>query len=274
MFAFAANSLLCRLALQHSGIDPASFATLRLVAGALMLAAIIRLKPGAAAPVRADWLAAAMLWAYAACFAFAYVTLTAGTGALILFGAVQLTMFSAGLYAGERFAPVAWVGLALALAGFVWLVSPGIEAPAPLGAALMAFAGIAWGIYSLRGRKVPDPLAATAGNFLRAAPMAIGLSALLVSQVDVKASGAVLAVASGAVTSGIGYVVWYAALRGLSAMRAATVQLAVPPVAAFGGVLFLSEAITLRLGGATLAILGGVALVLMTRSRRLPTPRA
>ena len=270
MLAFAANSLLCRLALQQGSIDPASFGSVRLVSGAVMLALIVRLKSGRAPAATADWLAATMLFAYVAFFSFAYLTLSAGTGALLLFGAVQVTMFSAGLRAGEAFRPLAWSGLALAIAGLVYLVSPGLAAPAPLGATLMIAAGIAWGIYSLRGKRPGDPLAATAGNFLRAAPMALALSALLARDAHASTAGLALAVASGAVTSGIGYVIWYAALVGLSAMRAATVQLSVPPIAAFGGVLLLAEPVSLRLMLASAAILGGIAIVLTSRARAVP----
>ena len=269
MLAFAANSLLCRLALHQGLIDPASFGSIRLVAGAITLAVIVRLRSDRFAPGHADWLAAAMLFAYVAFFSFAYLTLPAGTGALILFGAVQVTMFSVGLRSGEMFRPIAWVGLALAVAGLVYLVSPGVAAPAPLGAAMMAIAGAAWGVYSLRGRGVTDPLAATASNFVRAAPLALVLSLLLATNAHVDAAGVGLAVASGAVTSGIGYVIWYAALSRLSAMRAATVQLSVPLIAAFGGVVLLSEAITPRLLAASAAILGGIALVLATRSQNV-----
>lgn len=273
MLAFAANSLLCRLALQQELIDPASFASTRLVAGAITLAAIVRLRSDRSAPGRADWLAAAMLFGYVAFFSFAYLTLPAGTGALILFGAVQVTMFSVGLRSGEMFRPVAWLGLALAVAGLIYLVLPGVAAPAPLGAAMMAIAGVAWGVYSLRGRGVTDPLAATAGNFVRAAPLALVLSLLLATHAHANAAGVALAIASGAVTSGIGYVIWYAALSRLSAIRAATVQLSVPLIAAFGGVVLLSEAITPRLLAASVAILGGIALVLATRSQNLRSQR-
>jgi drug/metabolite transporter (DMT)-like permease len=190
---------------------------------------------------------------------------------LILFGAVQLTMFIAGLRSGEMFGAIAWLGLALAVAGLVYLVSPGVAAPPPLGAALMAIAGLAWGVYSLRGRGVLDPLAATAGNFARAAPLALVLSLLSITNVYADAAGIALAIASGALTSGIGYVIWYAALSKLSAMRAATAQLSVPLIAAFGGVAFLSEAITPRLAAASVAILGGIALVLASRSQK-PRP--
>lgn len=268
MLAFAANSLLCRLALQRRGIDPASFSSIRLVSGALTLAVIVRVRPGQPSQGRTDWLAAAMLFAYVALFSFAYLSLSAGTGALILFGAVQLTMFSVGLRAGEHFGAVAWTGLVLAVAGLVYLVSPGVAAPPLLGAASMAIAGVAWGVYSLRGRGVADPLAATASNFARAAPMALLLSLLFAARAQADPGGVALAIASGALTSGIGYVIWYAALPGLSAMRAATVQLSVPPIAAFGGVLFLAESITPRLAVASAAILGGIALVLTSRLRK------
>ncbi len=266
MLAFAANSLLCRLALQQGSIDPASFASLRLVSGAVVLFAIVRLQSGPPAPRHADGVAALMLFVYVAFFSFAYVTLSAGTGALILFGAVQLTMLGAGLRAGERFALTAWVGLSLAVIGLVYLLSSGVTAPPLQGAALMTVAGIAWGVYSLRGRKVANPLAATAGNFVRAAPLALGLNLLFVSQAHGNTAGIALAVASGALTSGVGYVVWYAALPRLTAMRAAAVQLSVPMLAALGGVVLLSEALTPRLLVASVAILGGIALVLVARA--------
>jgi drug/metabolite transporter (DMT)-like permease len=267
MLAFAANSLLCRLALQQEAIDAASFGSIRLVSGAITLALIVKLRSRPPPAERTDWLAAAMLFAYVAFFSFAYLSLSAGTGALILFGAVQLTMLGVGLRSGEMFGPVAWSGFVLAVAGLVYLMSPGVTAPPPLGAALMAVAGVAWGVYSLRGRGVADPLAATARNFVRAAPLALLLSLALASRAHANAAGIALAVASGAITSGIGYVIWYAALPGLSAMRAATVQLSVPLIAAFGGALFLSEAITPRLALASVAILGGIALVLMGKAR-------
>src|SRR5690606_10552116 len=267
MIAFAANSLLCRVALEQPRIDPASFGSIRLASGALVLAVIVRLRADRDRPAPPDWLAAAMLFAYVALFSFAYLSLPAGTGALILFGAVQLTMLGAGLRAGERFAPAAWAGLAAAIAGLVYLVSPGVSAPAPLGATSMALAGAAWGVYSLRGRGIADPLAATASNFARAVPLALALSVLTAGAVHADGPGVVLAVASGALSSGIGYVIWYAALRGLTAMRAATVQLSVPPIAAIGGALMLAEPLTPRLMLASAAIIGGIAVVLATRAR-------
>ena len=267
MLAFAANSLLCRLALAQPRIDPGSFGSIRLVSGALVLALIVRMRAGSDAAPRGDWLAATMLFAYVALFSFAYLSLSAGTGALILFGAVQLTMLGAGLRAGERFAPAAWAGLAAAIAGLVYLVSPGVSAPAPLGATSMALAGAAWGVYSLRGRGIVSALAATASNFARAVPLALALSVLTAGAAHADGPGVALAVASGALSSGIGYVIWYAALRGLTAMRAATVQLSVPPIAAIGGALMLAEPLTPRLMLASAAILGGIAVVLATRAR-------
>ena len=270
MLAFAANSILCRLALQQEAIDPASFGTIRLVSGAIALGVIVRLRSGRRSSSHVDWFAAAMLFVYVVFFSFAYLSLSAGTGALILFGAVQLTMLGWGLWSGERFTPVAWFGLFLAVAGLGYLVSPGIAAPRFLGAVLMAVAGLAWGIYSLRGRGVADPLTATAGNFARAAPFALMLSVFFAFKAHADAAGIGLAIASGALTSGIGYVIWYAALSRLSAMRAATVQLSVPLIAAFGGVAFLSESLTLRLVVASAAILGGIALVLACKVPKRP----
>ena len=266
MLAFAANSLLCRLALARGGIDPASFGAIRVVAGALALALIVRWRAGARPKPGGDWISAAMLFAYVGFFSFAYVSLPAGTGALILFGAVQLTMFGSALRTGERFTLPAWCGLGLAAAGLVYLVLPGVSAPPLMGAVLMALAGAAWGVYSLRGRTALDPLSATAGNFLRAAPLALMLWLPFADVAHADAAGIGLAVVSGALTSGVGYALWYTALRELTAMRAATVQLSVPLITAFGAVLFLGEPVTLRLVLASVAILGGIALVLARRA--------
>jgi drug/metabolite transporter (DMT)-like permease len=265
MLAFAANSLLCRLALQQDRIDPAAFGAVRLAAGALVLACVVRMgrrQPGE----DGGWRSAALLFAYVALFSFAYVSLAAGTGALILFGAVQLTMLGAGLLRGERFAPAGWLGLALAMAGLAVLLLPGAAAPSFGGAVLMAGAGVAWGGYSLRGRGIADPLGATASGFLRAAPLGIALALAFAPRLHADARGVGLALASGALTSGLGYVVWYAALRRLTALRAAAVQLSVPLAAALGGVLLLGEAFSLGLGVAALAILGGIGLVLGSRA--------
>ena len=272
MLAFAANSLLCRLALRGLHIDALSFGCVRLLAGAITLALVLHWRAAPATPAKLakpDQWAAAMLFGYVTFFSYAYLSLSAGSGALILFGAVQLTMIGAGLRAGERFSPVAWAGVLAATAGLAWLVAPGVQAPPLVGALAMALAGVAWGVYSLRGRGVADALAATSRSFNRATLWALGLGAVLAvvqpGQTHADMAGVALAVGSGAVASGLGYVVWYAALRGLAAMQAASVQLSVPLLAALGGVLLLDEAITLRLAFATPVILGGIALALVTR---------
>ena len=264
MIAFAANSVLCRLALQQTAIDPASFTVIRLVSGAVMLAILLQargLVPGRAG----NWSSALALFAYAAAFSFAYVSLPTGVGALLLFAAVQATMIIAGLTHGERFAGRQWTGLLIAFGGLVYLLLPGLSAPPLLGSVLMIGAGVAWGLYSLRGRGTRDALAATGGNFLRTVPMALALGVLGSGDVRVDLTGAFYAVLSGAVASGAGYAVWYSALRGLKATSAATVQLSVPVIAALGGVVLLGEALTLRLVLSSVAILGGVALVLLRR---------
>jgi drug/metabolite transporter (DMT)-like permease len=266
MVAFAANSLLCRLALGAGEIDAASFTTIRVVAGALTLVLISLAQRRPPSRRNGDWRSAAALFAYMIFFSFAYVSLGAAAGALILFGAVQLTMFAFALSTGERFPVFAWLGLAIAATGLVYLVSPGLTAPDPIGAMLMAIAGVAWGAYSLRGRGASDPLAATTMNFVYCAPLVVLVSLFSLSQVHLSAVGVTYAIASGALASGCGYVIWYAALRGLSAGRAATVQLSVPVIAAIGAVILLSENITLRLVLASLATLGGVAIVLAQRA--------
>jgi drug/metabolite transporter (DMT)-like permease len=271
--AFAANSVLCRLALEGGGIDAASFSTLRLASGAATLVLVAGLTRGFSPRGRGgSWLSGALLFLYAVPFSFAYLSLGAGTGALILFGAVQATMIVAALRSGERPRPLEWLGLASAIAGLVYLVSPGLAAPSPGGSALMALAGAAWGLYSLRGRGSVDPVSATTDNFLRSLPFALLVSLLLLSRLEISPMGTWLAMASGAVTSGLGYVIWYAALRGLSATQAATVQLAVPMLAALGGVLLLSERVSLRLVLGGVLILGGVGLALAGR-RRAPRER-
>jgi drug/metabolite transporter (DMT)-like permease len=209
-----------------------------------------------------SWPMAAMLFAYAAFFSFAYRDLTAATGALLLFGAVQLTMMGWGLWKGERLAGLRLVGLTIAIGGLVVLLLPGLAAPPPLAAILMLAAGIAWGVYSLLGRGAGDPVAATGGNFLRSVAFAavLGLAAIGHESIDYR--GVFYAVLSGAVTSGLGYVLWYAALPALSATSAATIQLSVPAIAAVGGAVLLAEPITARLLLASAAILGGIALTI------------
>ncbi len=267
MLAFAANSLFCRLALGAGEIDAASFTAIRLGSGAVALALICtRRGQGREVLVRPRLMPVLALFGYAAAFSFAYRDLTAGTGALLLFGAVQATMIGTGLLRGERPGAAEWLGLAVALAGLGWLVAPGVSAPPPLGAGLMVAAGIAWGIYSLGGRTQDrPPVAVTAGNFLGAAPL--GLLLLAGASLHVTPTGVIWAVLSGALSSGVGYAVWYFVLPRLTATRAATVQLTVPVIAALGGVAFLGEAISTRLVGASLLVLGGVGLAIAGRRR-------
>lgn len=273
MLAFAGNSLLCRVALKSTGIDAASFTSIRILSGALVLWAIVRMR-GSLQGAEGSWPSAFWLFAYAAGFSFAYVTLPAATGALLLFGAVQATMIGYGLWKGERLGAIQVAGMLAAFAGLAGLLLPGASAPPAMGAALMLFAGISWGIYSLRGRGAGDPTRVTAGNFLRAVPFAVLVSLALSSRVSVDASGALYAMASGALASGVGYAIWYTAVRELRATSAATVQLSVPVIAALGGVAFLGEPITLRLALSSVAILGGVAMVTLAGGARAVTPSA
>ena len=268
LVAFAMNSVLCRLALGQSAIDAASFSTIRLSSGAvaLLLITLVVKRGIVSGTTRGSWASAALLFVYAVAFSLAYINLTAGTGALILFGSVQATMILAALVSGERPRLLEWLGLALALAGLIYLVLPGLKAPPLSSSALMAVAGVAWGFYSLRGRGVKEPLALTTGNFVRAVPLAVAVSLVMLNGLHASSKGVLFAVLSGALASGVGYVIWYSALRGLTATRAATVQLAVPLLAAVGGVALLAEEITLRLLLAAIMILGGVGIALASRS--------
>jgi len=266
MLALAANPLLCRMALGAGHIDAASFTGIRVIAGAAMLKLLVTWtrRGGDRKPV--DWRAVVTLFGYMIFFSFAYLSISVGTGALILFGAVLLTMFTVALQSGERFSSLSWAGLAMAIAGLVYLVSPGVTAPEPVGAALMAVAGVAWGMYSLLGRGEADPLGTTADNFLYAVPLAVAVNVFFWSDVHTSWYGVTLAILSGAIASGLGYVLWYAVLAGMPATRAATAQLSVPVIAALGGVVLLSEPVTLRLIVASVATLGGIALVLLQRA--------
>lgn len=264
MMAFAGNSLLCRLALRETAIDAATFTLVRIVSGAAVLGLIVSLQSGSLRKA-GSWLSASMLFAYAGAFSFAYLSLPAGTGALLLFGAVQATMIFWALRSGERLAGRQRFGLPVALAGLVALVFPGLSAPPPGGSILMLTAGVAWGIYSLRGKNAGEPVRATAGNFARAVPLAAILSLASLPWMKLDRAGLVYAVLSGAIASGIGYVIWYTVLPDLKQASAASVQLMVPVLAAAGGVLFLGEAITLRLVLASVAVLGGIGLVVWER---------
>lgn len=264
MIAFAGNSLLCRVALKETGIDAASFTTIRLVSGALALWLIVRLRSGGRSG-HGNWPSAVALFAYAAGFSYAYLSLTAATGALLLFGAVQATMIGQGIRSGERLRKAQLAGLAMALGGMAGLLLPGVSAPPLAGALLMLGAGVAWGVYSLRGKAGGDPTRVTAGNFLRAAPIAVALSLATLDAASLDGPGMGYAIASGALASGVGYAIWYMALPALKSTHAATVQLSVPAIAAVGGVVFLDEALSLRLVLASAAILGGIALVILEK---------
>lgn len=264
MIAFAGNSLLCRAALKHTTIDAASFTTIRLVSGAMMLWLVVRIRSGTPAG-KGNWLSALALFVYAAFLSYSYDSLSAATGAILLFGAVQATMIGHGVWTGERLLKLQLLGLVIALAGLVGLLLPGLSAPPMFGSMLMLSSGVAWGVYSLRGRGAGDPTRVTAGNFLRAVPIAAALSVLMVDRTSLDSAGIWYAVASGALTSGIGYSIWYTALPALKAAKAATVQLSVPVIAALGGIIFLGEPLTLRLVLSSVAILGGIALVILEK---------
>ncbi len=264
MIAFASNSLLCRIALKYTGIDAASFTTIRLTSGAIMLWLVVKMRRGAQTG-GGNWLSALALFAYAAGFSFAYMSLPAATGALLLFGAVQVTMIGYGVWSGERLRRPQLVGLMLAFGGLVGLLLPGLSAPPLFGSILMLGAGAAWGIYSLRGRGAGDPIKVTAGNFMRAVPMAAAMSLLMLDRTSMNNMGFWYAIASGALASGIGYAIWYTALPGLKATHAATVQLSVPVIAALGAIVFLGEPISIRLVLTSMAILGGIALVILEK---------
>lgn len=267
MVFFAANSLLCRMALTQTVIDPASFTLVRIVSGALALWLIIHFR-GAALRRHGNWVSAGSLFLYCASFSLAYLALTAGTGALILFGTVQITMISHGLWSGERPSVRQIVGLTVAFGGLCWLVLPGLSAPPLRGSLLMMVAGIAWGVYSILGKGSADPTLATAGNFLRAVPFAVGFGFLAFPWLSLDAAGILYGVTSGVITSGLGYAVWYTALGGLSSTQAATAQLTVPAIAAGGGAMILAEPITWHLIVSSVAILGGAAVVILDRRRQ------
>ena len=264
LLAFAGNSILCRLALRATNIDPATFTSVRLLSGALVLWVLVstfrRNVRG-----KGNWGSALALLAYAAALSYAYIDLPTGLGALLLFAAVQVTMIGHALTHGERLQVVQWLGFGLAIAGLVGLLLPGLTAPPLIGSVLMLASGVAWGVYSLRGKGAGDPTRVTAGNFMRAVPIALLLSLLTLGQMQWDATGVLYAVISGGITSGLGYSLWYMVLPHLRSTTAASLQLSVPVIASLGGVLFVGEALTLRLVLAAIAILGGIALVIRGR---------
>ena len=265
MLGFAGNSLLCRVALKNGALDAATFTSVRLLAGALVLWLLVSVSARRRRP-EGNWLSALALFAYAAAFSFAYVQLDTASGALLLFGAVQVGMLLAAWRRGERLGRVQTAGLVVVVGGLLVLLLPGASSPDPFAAVLMMGSGLAWALYSLRGQNTADPLAATAGNFLRATPLALLLSASLLDDSRWDAMGLFFAVLSGALASGICYAIWYSAVRGLNAVQAGTVQLSVPILAALGGSLLLAEPFTLRLAVVSVAVLGGVALVLRAKA--------
>lgn len=266
LIAFAANSVLCRLALGEGTIDAASFTSIRLLSGAVVLLIILKLTDkDNTTSSQGNWLSALMLFTYAIAFSYAYITLDTGTGALILFGSVQITMILLSMFSGNRLHISEWIGMLVAFTGFVYLVLPGVSTPSLTGFLLMTLAGIAWGIYTLRGRGSKNPLADTTQNFVRTLPLVIILALITLQQAQLSSTGIILAILSGAVASGIGYTIWYLALGGLSATQAAVVQLSVPVIAALGGVIFVSEIISLRLTISSTMILGGILIVVLGR---------
>lgn len=275
MIAFAANSVIGRVAIGPDAggavlIDPASYSAIRLVSGAVMLAALLHLRKGKKRLPSGggDWFSAAALFGYAVFFSFSYVAINAGMGALILFACVQGTMIGYALLHGDRPSVLEWAGLATAFGAFIWLVSPGLAAPDPLAALLMAISGICWGIYSLRGKGIPDPLGATAGNFIRATLFGGALLLPFIASLGATISGILLACLSGAVTSGLGYALWYRVLKFFSATQAAILQLTVPVIAGVGGTLALGEQWSLRFTLASVLILGGVAVAILSKAKR------
>ena len=266
LIAFAANSVLCRLALGNEAIDASSFTVIRLLSGTIVLLIIIATSRNIiGSSEKGSWTASFMLFLYAITFSYAYISLDTGTGALILFGSVQITMILLSLISGTRLHYIEWAGVTIAFTGFVYLIMPGITAPSAIGFLLMTVAGIAWGIYTLKGHGSKNPLMDTAYNFLRTTPLVILLAITTIANVNYSSEGIFLASLSGGITSGIGYTIWYIALGGLSSTQAAVLQLSVPVIAALGGVIFVSEAITSRLTISATMVLGGILMVILGR---------
>ena len=264
LLAFAGNSLICRMALQLTEIDPATFNTIRLVSGAVFLGLFITASRSIGR-IEGTWVGAVALFIYAIAFAYAYSGMPAGTGALLLFGSIQVAMLITGMVMGERFSQVQLLGLGLAVIGLVALMWPAVGAPDPSSGVLMVISGVAWAVYTLMGRGAGNPMAATAGNFLRATPIAIGFYLVgwaTFGDVSWDIPGVFYALVSGVVTSGMGYICWYASVKELKVTHAATVQLSVPIIAAVGGVIFLNEAITQLLVFVSISVLCGIALVI------------
>lgn len=270
LIAFAANSVLCRLALGESAIDASTFTIVRLLAGAIVLTVImsiskIKSNSNTNSSTKGSWPASIALFIYALTFSFAYVTLDTATGALILFGSVQIAMILMSIFSGNRLHISEWFGMAIAFTGFVYLILPGVTTPSVIGFLLMTVSGIAWGIYTLKGRGSKNPIMDTAFNFLRTMPFVIILAIVTFKYAHYSSEGILLAVLSGSIASGIGYMIWYSALSGLSVNQAAVLQLLVPVIAAVGGIIFVSESISFRLTVSSAMILGGILMVVLGR---------
>lgn len=266
LIAFAANSVLARLALGNNTIDASGFTSIRLLAGAFVLLTIIQFRKNKTeSSTKGSWFSGFMLFIYAIAFSYAYLSLDTGTGALILFGAVQITIILISIYNGNRLHFTEWLGVIIAFTGFVYLIIPGINTPSTNGFILMSLAGIAWGFYTIKGLGSKNPSIDTAYNFIKTIPFVIVLLLITFDKENYSFQGIILAIISGGITSGIGYTIWYMALKGLTSVQAAVVQLLVPVIAAFGGVLFIAETITQRLAFASLLILGGILIVVMGR---------
>lgn len=267
LIAFAANSVLCRLALGERAIDASGFTSIRLLTGGLVLFGIIRINNNKGnQTTKGSWISGFMLFLYAIAFSYAYISLETGTGALILFGAVQITMILLSVFSGHSLHKTEWIGVIIAFSGFVYLLLPGVHMPSIIGFMLMTVSGIAWGIYTINGQGSKNPLLDTTHNFLKTIPFVLLLIIITFNKENYSTEGIILAVISGGITSGIGYTIWYMALRGLTSVQAAVVQLLVPIIAAFGGVLFISERITFRLIAASLLILGGILVVVLGKN--------
>ena len=264
LIAFAANSVLCKMALGENAIDASGFTIIRLLSGAIVLSIILVIsKNKSSKQKKGSWFSGSMLFIYAISFSFAYNSLDTGTGALIMFGAVQISMITISIINGNRLHFLEWIGVIVSFFGFAYLIFPGVSAPSTIGFILMAVAGTAWGIYTLNGKNSKDPLRDTAYNFIRTIPFLVIMTILVYKDLKYTNEGIWLAIFSGGITSGIGYAIWYIALRGLSATQAAVVQLLVPVIAAFGGVLFISEKITFRLSISSIMILGGILILVI-----------
>lgn len=262
LIAFASNSVICRLALGNNTIDASSFTIIRLFSGAIVLLFLVKFSNSTKRILsKGNWLVSSMLFIYAASFSYAYKSLDTGTGALILFGAVQITIILFAIIQGNILNNKEWMGVFISLFGFIYLVLPGVNTPPLVGFILMAIAGISWGIYTIKGFTSNSPLIDTCSNFIKTIPLILILFLITIKDATYSIEGVLLACISGGITSGIGYAIWYMAIKGLTKTQTAVVQLLVPILAAFGGVLFMSENISLRLVIAAILILGGILTV-------------